>query len=289
MKLSRHINRVLILGASGKVGRMLTRFWVQSPPNDWVVFPQVRHGASSAEINWSLGDGPSLLKPATAVVVLWGASPGSGLSFGENERLGLAALEIARDIGADRVFLASSAAVYGGAEIADMTEGTKNLLPSGEYGQSKLAMENAAALWAKRHPDGPAVCCLRISNVVGGDSLFASLAGGSSIVLDRFPSGGGPRRSYITPSDLARTIDRLVKLPVHDVPRILNIAGARPVSMEDMAEAAGADVTWRPAPDSALECVAMDTSCLACLTGALEESADAVQAIAAWKKVMKDA
>lgn len=287
MKLSCHSNRVLILGASGKVGRMLTGFWAQSPPKDWVVFPQVRNAPKNPEIRWSLGDEPSLLKPAKAVIALWGASPGSGHSFDENERLGLAALEIACDIGADRVFLASSAAVYGGAEISDMTEHAENLQPSGEYGQSKLAMENAAALWAARHQDGPAVCCLRISNVVGGDSLFASLAGGASVVLDQFPSGGGPRRSYVTPSDLARTLDTLINVPIQDIPRTLNIAGARPVLMEDMAKAAGVGVTWRSAPDTALECVAMGTSRLASLVGTLEESADAVQAIAAWKKVMQ--
>lgn len=251
-----------------------------------MVLPQVRGTPDQGEISWRLGDDPTLLKPVKAIVALWGASPGSGYPIDDNIKLGLAALNLGLQIGVDRVLLASSAAVYGGALGGNMGETAEGLVPSGAYGQSKLAMEKAAADWAKDHADGPAYCCLRMSNVVGADSLFASLARSSSIVLDQFPSGGGPRRSYVTASDLARVIDGLITLPVSRLPTVLNVAGKRPVSMQAMAQAAGAQVSWRKAPDTALENVAMDTSRLASLLGSLDESANAVSAITAWRKLI---
>lgn len=286
MKHWRHTERILILGASGKVGQMLGQYWVQNPPKNMSVQSQVRQNAGTDQIAWQLGDDPLILKPAKTVVALWGAIPGSGRSFDDNISLGLKALDTALEIGADRVFLASSSAVYGGAVAQAMTETSNNLYPTGAYGKSKLAMEFAAKDWVKNHQNALACCCFRISNVVGADSLFASLAQHPSITLDQFPSGGGPRRSYVTASDLARVIEGLSNLPATDLPELLNVAGALPVAMEDMAKATGADVTWRKAPATAFESVAMDTSRLASLLGSLDESANAERAIAAWRSIM---
>ncbi|MCP5036688.1 MAG: NAD(P)-dependent oxidoreductase [Rhodobacteraceae bacterium] len=289
MMVPRHRRRVLLLGASGKVGRMLTRYWAGSPPSNLQIIGQVRGPAGNGEVSWSVHDDPATLPMVNAVVSLWGVSPRSGRSYSENEGLGVKTLEIARLIGAERVLLASTSAVYGNSVGVRHMESTGANNPAGAYGQSKLVMENASADWARQCGNQPQVLSMRIGNVIGADSLFAAMEAASTVTLDQFASGGGPRRSYVTPGDLARTIEALLDCPTETLPDVLNIAGTRPIAMHDLVIAAGGRVAWQDAPKAAIESVEMDTSRLEALTGILPESSDAVRAIAGWQMLKGDA
>ncbi len=84
-------------------------------------------------------------------------------------------LESARLEGARRVVLASSAAVYG--DVEGKADEARTAAPRSPYGASKLAMEQAARLYAETY-DLPSIC-LRFFNVYGPrqcvDSPYAAV------------------------------------------------------------------------------------------------------------------
>ncbi|GAA6189121.1 sugar transferase [Litorivita sp. NS0012-18] len=218
------------------------------------------------------------------VIALWGVTSGAAEALAANTDLALRAVEIARMVGARRVFHASSSAVY--APAPQLLTETAPCAPLGAYGAAKLAMEAAIGQVAQADPDGPQQVILRFANLAGGDSLFAAMerakaaarAGGAGrtggkaqITLDRFADGQGPRRSYIAPHDLARALEVLSTAPLEGAqagmqagaPLVINCAAGGAISMEDIARAAGVDVAWRPAPEGAAQCVALDVRQLA--------------------------
>ena len=219
-----------------------------------------------------------------AVIALWGVTSGSAEALAANTDLALRAVEIARAVGARRVFHASSSAVY--APAPQLLPETAPCAPLGAYGAAKLAMEAAIGQAAQADPDGPQQVILRFANLAGGDSLFAAMerakaaartsstggtGGAAQITLDRFADGQGPRRSYIAPHDLARALEVLIAAPLEGAqagmqagaPLVINCAAGGATAMEDIARAAGVDVAWRPAPEGAAQCVALDVRQLA--------------------------
>lgn len=247
---------VLVLGASGKLGRMVRAIWAKHPPETGAVRTVARDG--SADFRWAPGDDPTALPQVGAVVALWGVTPGPGRDLADNSALAREAMELGAALGADRVLHCSSAAVYApqSGAIAEAQAGP----PPSAYGDAKRAMEAVVADWSQTRPEGPKGVCLRIGNVAGADSLFASLARPPELVLDRFADGQGPRRSYIAPSDLARVLAALATAPLADLPEVVNVAAPRATAMADIAQAAGRKVTWRAAPDSAVPEVWLSTS-----------------------------
>ncbi len=279
--------RLVVLGAGGKVGRLLHRFWSITPSeNVRITYQHHQPNGPQGAVIWQYGDDPGVLDSSENLLVLWGVTPGSHRPLGQNRTLALQALELARKMGARRVFIASSAAVYAGAGPGPLAE-DRPLAPVAPYGRAKLEMEQAVLRQAAR-ADDIAVSCLRLANVVGADSLFAAMARGGEVTLDRFASGLGPRRSYLTAGDLARVVLALSALPGEQLPPVLNVAGSRALAMADLARAAGRKVSWRPAPPEALEQVELDTTRLARLVGPLAESSDPQQAIRAWQGLAGD-
>jgi len=285
MTRKRHRQQVLVLGASGKIGRLLTRFWSLEPPANWIPIGQVKCNAQGNEICWEPDADYSLLPKVDAVISFWGSGPRSQRPYAENIKQGVSTLEIARYVGANRVLLASSAAVYNQSTCVRHNETSNEINPEGAYGRSKVEMENAAREWLRKNPTAPHLVSMRIGNVVGADSLFAALEHSQSITLDRFASGLGPRRSYVTPGDLARVIEAILDCPAEELPRVVNVAGHRPLAMYDLVSAVGGDVTWRDAPENAVEIAELDTERLERLTGVLHESTDAAKAVAGWQKL----
>lgn len=187
--------------------------------------------------------------PISTFIVLAGVTPATGSEMGDNITIAKAYLEAARTLGIPRVLLASSSAVYGAGNGEEISE-SEPCLPINAYGISKLKMEHLALSYREA---GTEVCCLRIGNVAGADALLLNALDASTnspLVIDCFPDGHGPQRSYIGPAALG---DILCKLAHHatQLPFLLNVAALEPIYMEELANAAG--LPWaprEPSPDA---------------------------------------
>lgn len=241
---------VLLLGAAGRLGAMLMRHW-PDPAHLSGQSRQVHAGMITLD---PLRDDVALKKVASrmnAVVCLSGVTPAHAMARGDvmslNTDLALAAIEAA-PAGA-RVFVTSSAAVYGAADGPHCE--TNEVAPLSEYGRAKHEMERAAlAAGAGR------VCVLRIGNVAGADAILGNWRAG--MALDQLPDGRTPRRSYIGPKTLARVIHALCIAP--QVPEIVNIAAPGLVEMGDLLDKAGRDWTPRIPVGPVIEEVALNTA-----------------------------
>lgn len=257
---------------------MLQRHW---NGNDLTPLWQVRHaGTAQNSLIFDPMDDPAALAqicgPVEVVLGLAGVVPGRG-ELSLNAPLGRAAVAIGAATGAKRVFIASSAAVYGPSDQPLREEAP--LRPANAYGTAKHQMENDVRALAADLRTGLTI--LRIGNVAGADALLSQP--GTTRRLDRFADGQGPRRSYIGPKALADVLSQLVLGAANgqDLPEILNLALPGAVGMDALCRAAGMQITWTPAPDTALPLVALDTSKLEALVPL--PRADAHEIIADWQ------
>ncbi|MBE0452683.1 NAD-dependent epimerase/dehydratase family protein [Roseovarius autotrophicus] len=276
--------RVLLTGASGRVGRMVLRHW---PGGRAAVVAQHRAAAPEGALLWDPLKGPRALldhqaqsgASFRALVMLAGVVPGEGRDLAQNRMLAEAMLEAADRAGITRVLLASSSAVYGpGEHLAEEAP----CAPANAYGAAKLDMEAAGRAWRDR---GLEVCALRIGNVAGADALLLNVGRGEgAITLDVFADGEGPLRSYIGPRTMAEAIDTLCG---HDglLPPVLNLAAPQPVSMASLALAAGAAIQPRPAPEAAHQRITLDCTRLARLHGFAPEDGDPAEMVRQWLEV----
>lgn len=254
------VKTILVLGASGKVGRLLRAVWSAEAPQGLRVIWQFRASTPDAAdcIRFAPGDPAQDLGPVDTVLSLWGVTSGDAGALAANTDLGLEAMRIARATCADRVLHASSIAVYAPSD-APLDEDDPVAAPNA-YGAAKADMEAAV-----RSETGPRSCCLRIGSVAGAESLAASVdayqadKSKTPLTLHRFASGHGPARSYIAPSDLARAIAALALCPLADLPDVVNIGASRPVTMDALLQAAGIPFDWQPAPDGAREIAVLNT------------------------------
>lgn len=263
----------LILGANGKLGRMLRR---TSPRHGSGLVPVTRSGSAlQGGLVWAPGQPAPDLRNVKAVVALWGVTPGPDRDLSDNARLAKEAIDLGSALQAEVVVHCSSAAVYRPA-AGPLVE-TTAADPQSAYGSAKRDMEEVIERMGGSAAGRQIV--LRIGNVAGADSLFANLRPGGRVVLDDFGDHEGPARSYIAPQDLARVIDALVSDP--DAQGIFNVAAPRPTRMVDLARAGGAEVTWRPAPEGAFPMMWLDTGRLSRHIHLPETSADATWLVAA--------
>ncbi|WP_417585508.1 NAD-dependent epimerase/dehydratase family protein [Pelagibacterium sp.] len=247
----------VVMGATGRIGRLLHFMWSADPSADRSVTWQGRVRPAWDTGEWCLCDplidpGPLAQRAMQAqqILCLAGVVPGQGRDLDDNIALGLAAVQAARP-GA-RVLLASSAAVYGAAPSPLHEDNPPT--PAQGYGRAKAEMEaRAADLGAAR---GVSVCALRIGNIAGFDAALGGWRAGFG--LDRFADGQTPRRSYIGVATLARVFEHLLCLP--DLPPVLNIAQPAPVAMGALLDAADRSWQARPAPPSAIPEVTLDVT-----------------------------
>lgn len=252
----------LILGATGRTGRALRHLaqggaWPEGRQASW-------HGRRAGWA-WDMrATPPPLPRPVRGMIVLAGVTSGDAQSLAANADLARAALRLAAREGIGPVLLMSSAAVYGRREGTSAEDVAS---PAGAYGMAKLEMEQAVAAECRAlGARAPRACCLRVANVAGCDQLFDAMAAGE-VTLDRFADGRGPRRAYVGPLSLARAFTALLAAP--ELPPVLNLAQPGEVGMEELLEAAGARWHWRPAPQSALPAMRLDTRSLAALIAPL--------------------
>ncbi|WP_273523523.1 NAD-dependent epimerase/dehydratase family protein [Rhodosalinus sediminis] len=257
--------RLLVVGGSGRVGRLLARAWAAAPPSLAPLWQSRRGGAGAlrwAPLDAGAGGLTRQLDAApAAMLVLAGVTPGPGAALEDNAALAAACLDAARAAGIPRVLYASSSAVYGAPGARPFREDDAPA-PVSAYGAAKLAAEHACA--AARGA-GLEVCALRIGNVFGADALTtnaARLGPGEALAIDRFADGAGPERSYIGPATLARVLGALAADPA-PLPETLNLAAPGRVAMADLATAAGLPWRWTPAPEGAVRRLLLDCSALA--------------------------
>ena len=257
--------RLLVLGASSRVGRLLARTWREATDLD--VVEQFRQDGPPGALIWPKLTEPAPLLdwcarhgPPRAILVLSGSVSGLPDSLETNVMVAKAALDAAHMADVGRVFLCSSSAVYGldrGGAFREEDE----LAPVNAYGQSKVEMEAIAG-----EKGGSQITRLRIGNVVGADALMTAALLSSSespLRLDQYLDGKGPRRSYISPRTFARAIASLSGADV--VPGVLNFAAPVPVAMADLLDAVGASWTWTPASNPRTQSLILDVSRLAAI------------------------
>lgn len=271
--------RILVLGATGRIGRVLRQCWGGDAALWQARTPQKGPGWALFD---PLGDAAALADAAqgvSAILCLSGVTnvrAANGGDMADNTHLARAAIRAAAGSGA-RVLLASSAAVYGN-QPGVLGESTP-LAPLSDYGRAKADMEDMAI---KTGSDlGVSTCSLRIGNIAGLDAILGGWRPGFQ--LDRFADGRTPRRSYIGMATLARTLGDLLAAPA--LPHTLNIALPQLVEMGALLDAA--DLAWqpRPAPDSAIAEVALDVSALGAFTSVPRAASLPETLVAEWRKL----
>ncbi|QPM91352.1 NAD-dependent epimerase/dehydratase family protein [Pseudooceanicola algae] len=274
---------ILVLGSRGRAGRLLRCLCPHPTPGDPLRLRWQSRRGGDGYLAWQPGLPPPQGLRAKTILALWGVTSGCDAALRVNSELACAALELAGQIGAERVLHLSSAAVYGAGQVHPAREDGETR-PLSPYGAAKLGMEAAIAAWHRNTPRAPvASVILRLANLAGADMLFGNLGKGGGMVLDRFADGQGPSRSYLAPRDMLAVVAALHR---HKgaLPPVLNVAGHHAVPMADILSAAGCAFGWRAAPEGALQCLEMESALLDGLTGPLSDSSDARCLVAQWRE-----
>lgn len=262
----------LVLGAGGRVGRLLRGVWKDSNGAAPVLYQSRSHSAGIdivAPLDARLSN--RIVGPVSSILVLSGVTRGTSAELAKNTDCALAGLELARQVGARRVFICSSAAVYGAEQGHPAFTETYLPRPGGPYGLAKWDMEQAVERWCKQTRADIQVICLRMANMIGADQLAQSVRQASAdapLMLDQFSDGRSPRRSFLSPGTFAAVIHGFSQHSVEPGFQVFNLADGGPaVPMSEilMALAAcGHEIpwAWKPAPDNAIPEVALDTSSL---------------------------
>lgn len=279
---------LLVLGATGRIGRILRHVWPRTPdlaPLSAATKWQARSpdsGLDPALVFDPLHD-PEALRHASAgaqvLLCLAGGIPGrlrSGDTLADNIRLARATIDAA-PAGA-RVLLCSSAAVYG-HQAGTLSE-THPCQPLNDYGRAKVEMEALAQVQTAR--PGVHVTSLRIGNIAGIDSILGGWTPGFQ--LDRFADGHSPRRSYIGVETLARVLGHLCCHP-DALPSVLNVAAPGVTEMGELLDAAGKAWSPRPAPESAIPTVTLNVRRLQELVPLPPQASDVAEMVEEWRRL----
>ena len=253
--------RLALTGATGRVATLLRPFL---PTASW----------------FGRGDDLSAVAGHDALICLAGVTGGDPESLRDNSEVARTALQAAEAEGVPRVFLISSAAVYGRATGPLRAEAAPT--PASPYGAAKADMEAAVEAWRATAPSGIQAVVLRLGNVAGADALLGALRPGTVPDLHTWPDGSTPRRSYIGPRFLASVLTRLATLP--GLPDTLNVAAPGAVEMAELLRAAGRDWTPVPAPPGAIAEVRLDTAPLARLVPLPPEAGTAEGMVGEWRE-----
>jgi UDP-glucose 4-epimerase len=277
--------RIMLVGTTGKVGRMVLHYMRQSFPSACDLIEQHRDINRKDGYYWNIGQTPQTSLEAQdidTIICLAGVTPVTGYDISENVSIGSHVLGMAQAAGVRRVLLASSSAVYGKGKGSAFVE-TDPPNPVNVYGEFKSKMEMACNEWRKM---GLEVCCLRIGNVVGADGLLlniAKLKHGERIQIDRFPNGGSPVRSYIGARTLAEVLMTLATQN-DAVPEVLNVAAPGVVEMEDLAKAAGCKVSYSLPSETSYQFITMDCGLLSSLYDFKDTDSDPCMMVSQWKE-----
>jgi len=233
--------KILVLGATGHVGRLLHGVPVPEFTQNAVWHSR---GRSGEKWSWDiLNEHPSEVNFDGILLLTRGSSAAQEVEI----------VQRVCDFAQGRpVLFASSQAVYG-KQDGPISE-TFPVRPNSSYGEAKAAAEEIISAYPKG-------LSLRLGNVAGADMLFKEMATGP-VALDQFEDGTGPKRSYIGPSTFAALVvplfKKLVKGSISSA--VLNCANPGNVAMSDCLDQAGADWEWRPARVDALHSLELNTT-----------------------------
>lgn len=283
--------RILVTGAGGRLGRLLRAHWPRCLPGGVAPLWQGRRAVAPGWLSWDMLDGPYPGPRLDGGVILHlaGVTGGDASALADNGRLALAALAAAEASGAARVFVASTAAVYGPGGGADLAEDGPTA-PANAYGAAKLRMERQVIEAASACR--AAVTILRIGNVLGCDALIGGAQPGRTVILDPVPEReGGPERSYIGPQTLAEVLAQLCvrALQGGHLPDVVNVAADPPVRMADLLEAAGLDWRYGPENPAVIARVALSCDRLRGLVTLPKDAGDPHRMVAEWRGGHEDA
>lgn len=275
-------SKVLILGASGRIGRLLRKAWDTEAPKGMRCVWQSREKTVCDDLCLDfMKDKAGLraaLESADAVLVLAGVTPSSEVGnprFAVNVEIAETVLEAAEQAGGRRVLLTSTAAVYGTAQVGpNGFREAETLYPISDYGKSKVEMEQLSDSYGATE-----ICSLRIGNIAGADQLLGP--GRRDVTIDVFPDGRGPQRTYLGPRMLANVLAQLLTTET-TLPSVLNIGGSHPIDMLDLLCAAKMPYRARPAPEGLPEIVSLDCSTMWSLVNGPEGSGDAEAIVDDW-------
>lgn len=248
--------KVLLVGASGRVGTLLMSYWNRNIPEYFEIVVQHRNSIRAINhphIHWDLlkmsdaADKQLLaLGKIDALVSFAGAVPNRTDKLEHNAHLADAILNTSRRLNIQKVIVASSSAVYGWVSDGKPFKESDKMDPLNGYGISKVEMERICEPYRSDIRD---VCCLRIGNVAGADSLLLNsrfATAGKPLIIDQYDNKHGPLRSYIGIQTLARILEYLICTD-EKLPSALNVSAPTPVYMEILATAAACPWHWSPA------------------------------------------
>lgn len=195
------------------------------------------------------------MRGCSVVLALSGVTPATGCDFSVNSELAQQVLFCADKEQMKHVFFVSTSAVYGGSDRAHPEDEIPN--PVSAYGGSKYEMEQVIAAYSGQ----VRTTVLRLGNVAGADQLLGRVGHSGMVLLDQFPDGAFPSRSYIGPLTLARIVTRLIDLVIagEKLPDILNIALPGVMGMDALLQAGNIPFQPVPAPESVIRTVMLDT------------------------------
>lgn len=253
--------RILVTGATGRLGRLLGHVWGR----DGAVF--------LGRDRWDILCQPSpSMGPGDVVLDLAGCIRGE---VSQNAEIARHVARAAALAGAGLAYMSSAAVYRGGTD--DMREGD-DPAPGTAYGFSKVEAE-AAVLASHPRP-----LILRLGNVAGADSLLGGLQAGVPARLDPVRGSlGGPIRSYIGPLTLAKCLSALLAKVAAEasLPTILNLAQPGPVTMAGLLQAAGHDFHFGPERAGVLDRMGLDTGLLQSVMPVLPASPEGL--VAEWR------
>lgn len=267
--------RLIVAGATGRIGHILWQAWNTSPPSAFDVTWTGRRAAGpvgAAQVACRLEQPDAfaaLLRPADLVLDLAGPTrPVGNRGFEDHARLFEALLALSHC----PVITMSSSAVYGSG--LNRTE-TMPPAPQNDYGRAKVAVE---ALVAKSNR----ATALRLGNVAGADALLGGATSGQTVSLDQFEGGTTPRRSYLGPFGLAQIMVQLCE-QAESLPDILNLCGTHDTEMADLLDEAGMEWTGRAAPETAVKALTLSPDLLSEHVDLPPLSGTAADVIADWR------
>ena len=230
--------KILVLGGSGRIASMMRESW--NFKSSVGVIWQYRKGFDHRQLRTH--DSAIFFEPTSytssivsklgkidTVICLAGVSSGTQAELSLNAHLAEVSLGLSEDLGANRLFYCSSAAVYGQGE--NLTERNAPS-PTTDYGQSKLDAERVLSGSKSR----VSIISMRMANALFADSITGQLplpAQDNSINLDFFPDGKSLRRSYIDSFSLGHIIDLLSVIPMPGF-SVLNIASVEVIQINDL-------------------------------------------------------
>ena len=233
---SQGTGRILVLGGSGRIGSMTREGWdIKSPTNVIWQSRKVFEHKEDRPLHKLISFDPisysssilNKLGKVDTVVCLAGVSSGTQSELSLNTQLAEASLSLAEDLGANRLFYGSSAAVYGYGEALNEFD---TLNPVSDYGQSKIDAEK----FLSESNSHVSIISMRMANALFADSITGRLRlppQDNVINLDFFPDGKSLLRSYIDPLSLGHILDMLSVIPIPAF-SVLNIASVEAIKAD---------------------------------------------------------